>query len=394
MVRKDPAKPVLSVARPIFQKIFNGIVSRLQPGAAGPMIAPGHDGEGAGGVYPGPMNPPASDDPAAPRPAVAGPAAMARARTLWTVAAMLLVFACSGPRGAVGPAVAPEDAAPAGPPAATEAPAPAPARDSGAAAVDQSGPPADGWREVVPGVRWLAFERDQPRPIRGVVARIDLSQPGLEIVTTPAAERDDAETLGLRTSTFVRRSGALVAVNAAPFAPVRAFENQPHTVVGWHIHDGRVVSPGAGQATLVFNRAGRADVVRLQAGADVADIRWAVSGFGEVIIDGEVAGDDGPLHPRTGAGVSRDGRTLWLMVVDGRQAGYSEGVTTAGLGRLLLEQGAWQGINLDGGGTTTMAVVDEETGARVLNRPIHGGIPGLERPSASHLGVRIAAGED
>lgn len=54
----------------------------------------------------------------------------------------------------------------------------------------------------------------------------------------------------------------------------------------------------------------------------------------------------------------------------------------------LAELGAWDGINLDGGGTTTMAVEGADGRPRLLNRPIHLGIPGLERLSASHLGVK------
>ena len=44
-------------------------------------------------------------------------------------------------------------------------------------------------------------------------------------------------------------------------------------------------------------------------------------------------------------------------------------------------------LNLDGGGTSTL-VIDAGQGPQILNRPIHLGIPGNERPSASHLGVK------
>nr|WP_324250422.1 phosphodiester glycosidase family protein [Xanthomonas vesicatoria] len=44
-------------------------------------------------------------------------------------------------------------------------------------------------------------------------------------------------------------------------------------------------------------------------------------------------------------------------------------------------------INLDGGGSSTLAArVDGRV--RTLNRPIHTGIPGRERPVANQLGVR------
>ena len=49
--------------------------------------------------------------------------------------------------------------------------------------------------------------------------------------------------------------------------------------------------------------------------------------------------------------------------------------------------GAYQALNLDGGGSTTLVSSDGKGGARLLNRPIHAGIPGRERIVANHLGV-------
>ncbi|MGH9184500.1 MAG: phosphodiester glycosidase family protein, partial [Acidimicrobiales bacterium] len=57
-------------------------------------------------------------------------------------------------------------------------------------------------------------------------------------------------------------------------------------------------------------------------------------------------------HPRTLLGWNTAG-TVWLVVVDGRRAGYSRGVTIAEATDLLLQLGATDGINLDGGGSST-----------------------------------------
>ena len=68
-------------------------------------------------------------------------------------------------------------------------------------------------------------------------------------------------------------------------------------------------------------------------------------------------------HPRTAAGVRADGRIL-LVTVDGRQPERSVGMTIAELTTLLLELGAVEAVNMDGGGSTTMAVR-----GRVVNSP-------------------------
>ena len=75
-------------------------------------------------------------------------------------------------------------------------------------------------------------------------------------------------------------------------------------------------------------------------------------------------------HPRTNVGVTPDGRVL-MVTIDGRQAGYSVGVTLAEAGRLMLSLGARHAFNLDGGGSTYMGRrVNGEF--KVANRPSDG----------------------
>ncbi|MBU8905965.1 S-layer homology domain-containing protein [Desertibacillus haloalkaliphilus] len=60
-------------------------------------------------------------------------------------------------------------------------------------------------------------------------------------------------------------------------------------------------------------------------------------------------------HPRTAIGVSKDGSELFMVTVDGRQTGFSDGSSLRDLANYLIELGADRAINLDGGGSTTMA---------------------------------------
>jgi exopolysaccharide biosynthesis protein len=60
-------------------------------------------------------------------------------------------------------------------------------------------------------------------------------------------------------------------------------------------------------------------------------------------------------QPRTMAGVTRAGGLI-LVTVDGRQPGRSEGATPTEEAALLRSLGAVSGVNLDGGGSTAMAV--------------------------------------
>jgi hypothetical protein len=72
-------------------------------------------------------------------------------------------------------------------------------------------------------------------------------------------------------------------------------------------------------------------------------------------------------HPRTGIGVTPEGRLL-LVTVDGRRRGYSVGMTPVQFAKLFRHLGATWALNLDGGGSTTMVVEGE-----VINRPSDAG---------------------
>lgn len=76
-------------------------------------------------------------------------------------------------------------------------------------------------------------------------------------------------------------------------------------------------------------------------------------------------------HPRTAVGIANDGRRLLLVVVDGRQPGYSDGMTLRELAELMLALGAPESINLDGGGSTAMVYAEPDSARtmRVANRP-------------------------
>ncbi len=85
--------------------------------------------------------------------------------------------------------------------------------------------------------------------------------------------------------------------------------------------------------------------------------------------------------PRTAAGI-KDDNTVVLITVDGRQPGYSTGMTGKELGRFLLSQGIKNAAMLDGGASTEMIA-----GGRIVNRP---SFKGQERPLAGGIILQVA----
>ncbi|HHY37027.1 MAG TPA: phosphodiester glycosidase family protein [Firmicutes bacterium] len=115
----------------------------------------------------------------------------------------------------------------------------------------------------------------------------------------------------------------------------------------------------------------------------------ALGGGGILLQDGRIVTDGHQVegrHPRSAAGVSADGKTLYLVAVDGRQD-ESRGLEQGELALLLLELGAYNAINLDGGGSTTLVtrpLGDPQLAVR--NKPAGSG----QRPVVNGLGILTA----
>jgi exopolysaccharide biosynthesis protein len=130
-------------------------------------------------------------------------------------------------------------------------------------------------------------------------------------------------------------------------------------------------------------------------------VTQVISGFSELVIEGrpnvcpspvgDCFGDRGDLadrHPRTAVGVSGDGRWVVFVVVDGRGRRGSDGVNGQELAGVMHALGAWQAINVDGGGSSTMVTTSAtDPGGEVRNAPTDG----RERTVLNHVGIRVGA---
>ncbi|TNC22215.1 phosphodiester glycosidase family protein [Amycolatopsis alkalitolerans] len=162
--------------------------------------------------------------------------------------------------------------------------------------------------------------------------------------------------------------------------------SESETLGAGPIPEGTVVLVGREQGADELERLAPGDHVvvggRLSA-RNVPPFEFAVGGF-PILSGGQpVPGlDAATLAPRTAAGASADGRTAYLLTVDGRSAA-SSGMSVAELADLLHSAGAAVGVNLDGGGSTTMAVGGHGQAATVRNIPSDG----TERAVANGIGV-------
>lgn len=70
-------------------------------------------------------------------------------------------------------------------------------------------------------------------------------------------------------------------------------------------------------------------------------------------------------HPRTAMGVTKDGGTVLLVTVSGRSISY-RGMRQSELADFMIQLGAYQAINLDGGGSTEMVYRDPYTNNKII----------------------------
>ena len=209
------------------------------------------------------------------------------------------------------------------------------------AAVSGECPKSIDWnsaQDIASGVKYVCVNMDEPREMAGHIVRVDLKTPGIRVTGTRRApewgkpmpdytkKKMPIDTARQTTRDFLeeyRANGTnmVFAVNTSAWRPWE----KPHN-----------------------HKYGKF-------------INFLVSG-GEVVSNSRRPA----IAPRTAMGVSADGRYVYALVVDGRQKGYSVGAELSDLARILRAAGADDAVNMDGGGSSTIAFWDGSKNETVI----------------------------
>lgn len=124
--------------------------------------------------------------------------------------------------------------------------------------------------------------------------------------------------------------------------------------------------------------------LEIKTNIELDEMVTAISGGGMLVENGKVnttfTHDISGYQPRTAIGTSKDGKTLYMVAVDGR--GISKGATQTELASLMSEIGCYNAVNLDGGGSTAM--VGRLAGENLLSTL---NVPTENRKVVNSLGV-------
>jgi exopolysaccharide biosynthesis protein len=259
--------------------------------------------------------------------------------------------------------------------------------------------------ELPSGIRVFAGRRDA-MPIRAWYVLVDERDSG---ITTRILQSDDRSDNRETVSSFAESPGVCIAVNGGYFS----MDNTPARHAGLLITNGRLraaatrrvvrdsVPYEVARAAIGFTEDGEVQIGWAStrndslfywrrppqhregepappldySEAELWNVADAVGAGPMLVADGRIwvttdeevfFGSSIPnTHPRTAAGRTRDG-SLILLVVDGRQPA-SRGVNLQELAQIMLDLGAVDALNLDGGGSATLVA-----NGRLLNRPTGG----------------------
>lgn len=243
------------------------------------------------------------------------------------------------------------------------------------------------WEEVCPGLSRFDFENKEI-PLIYHAVKIDLTLAGdagpdapLELLCSrrESASRREA------TAQFAARTQCAVAVNATPFT-------RSGQLTGIHKEAGEVLSqPVARYGAIAFKLAENAGVSRAghgesgdlgqaggggcvarifssQADGEIEDFDYAFGGFFVVLDKGRVRTEFiRRSDSRTGAGLSADGRTLYLLVVEGERPDQSRGLSYPQCGEVFRAMGCSDALELDGGSSSELCI----NGKSVLSYKVH-----------------------
>ena len=146
------------------------------------------------------------------------------------------------------------------------------------------------------------------------------------------------------------------------------FEGQPVDIDGLAISGGKIRSnTQPRESSIWLNNEGQ---LILGGKPENEKVQEAMNGFQLITKEGNIiVSPDNSIHPRTAIGTNKNGTLIWLVVVDGRQKGYSEGMNLYELASLMADLGCWNATNMDGGGSSIMGMVGANGKIKSMNSP-------------------------
>ena len=238
------------------------------------------------------------------------------------------------------------------------------------------------WTAICPGIKSCTFENPS-FPLRYIIVEIDFSTPGLEISSWPDTQSFKHKYSPLPRKSiedFAREKSCVVAWNTCPF---ELWKSTGATIEGVYKKDGKILSEAMEKyAMLLIRKCGdgsgyEASISETQDEKATEDWDIAIGGFYMTLSDGEPCGTFRKTNDsRTAVGLSEDGRTMYVLSVEGEDEKSSTGLSYEQCNEIFMALGCFTAMQFDGGGSTNLFL----DGERALSYP-------EERFSPCYMGV-------
>lgn len=240
---------------------------------------------------------------------------------------------------------------------------------------------------IAPGVTWQRATQTVAPAQRIVIVEVDKTSRNIELMPVFKAAGNVSGSSNEITSYMGLRTDALAAMNAGYYDTSNFMTNSYTEIDGVFIGGTNTsMTPENNRSVIGFSGDHQAVAKLTQlttafVPADPTDwnrITDAIQGRGRFITSGGTlitqnnegtgVGHYGSRHPRSVIGFTTSPYKVYLVAVDGRDAGVAEGMTYLELGQFMADIGVTNSISLDGGGSTAMYV----KGQGVVNTPSDG----------------------
>jgi len=247
------------------------------------------------------------------------------------------------------------------------------------------------------GISYQRIIKNKPRKMMIHVVEIDAFEKSIHFLVSSPNNPSKLDIAALKTSSFLEDNKLQLAINGSFFTPFYShgpFDYYPHEgdpvdVLGLAIASSQTYSNDyldwavfcASDKTVTISQTGCPPNTQQAIAGKQLLLKQGLLNTTHLTAAYAIS-----PQPRSALAINEEQTKVWFIVVDGRQKEYSEGISLNELAELLISLGAYNAINLDGGGSSTLVIENEGT-AMLLNSPLHTKIPMNERPVANHLGV-------
>jgi hypothetical protein len=282
--------------------------------------------------------------------------------------------------------------------------------DSSAAASSQPTGPEDrfGQTRFEPeqwGLHYQLKEIRDPRPVRIHALRVDFSCPQIvpRVIIAPDPDGDGpAEAELTLPQQLIENLPVLAFINTNPWDALpdaqgqrnrRWYPGQHVEILGLAASQGLLRSPFCPSTySIWWDRQGQ---IHFGEEIPAGVVQEGIAGFLPLLREGRNCANplDTQVEPRTAIGTEDNRTVVWLVVVDGRQPGFSEGMTYFELAAEMAALGCREAAALDGGGSSIMGILSADGQMQIVNSPSDRDFLGKPkiRPLPVILSIQMAA---